>query len=159
MKTVLQYGIALGVIVFLWTAIVVGAGWHKDPVLLLLFYLVIPFEITLLLLALRSTAAAGASYGKQVLNGLGISVVGGVLIALGSVFLTTIVFPNYFQEIQDAGRAMMEKAGLSAENIESQLRVNASMYQPWPNALNGFIGTVATGLVVTVIAGAFLRKR
>ncbi|HET7904826.1 MAG TPA: DUF4199 domain-containing protein [Candidatus Eisenbacteria bacterium] len=158
MNVILKYGIVLGILVEIWTAIVIGMGWHKDPALLLLFFVVIPIEITVLVMALKSTAA-GAAYGKQFLTGFGIALVGGVLVALGSIVLTTVVFPNYFAEIRAAGEAMLQKAGLPAEQIEAQLKANEGMYNPWQNALSGFLGTSITGLVVSAIAGAFLRKR
>ncbi|HSQ60653.1 MAG TPA: DUF4199 domain-containing protein [Acidobacteriota bacterium] len=159
MSVVLKYGIALGVLVEIWTAIVIGMGWHKDPALLLLFFVVIPIQITVLVMALKGTAAAGASYGKQVVTGFGISVVAGVLIALGSIVLTTVVFPEYFNELRTAGEAMLQKAGLPPEQVEAQLKANEGMYNPWQNALSGFLGATVTGLVVSAIAGAFLRKR
>ncbi|HEY6572251.1 MAG TPA: DUF4199 domain-containing protein [Candidatus Eisenbacteria bacterium] len=158
MNVILKYGIALGILVEIWTAIVIGMGWHKDPALLLLFFVVIPIEITVLVMALKSTAA-GAAYGKQFLTGFGIALVGGVLVALGSIVLTTVVFPNYFAEIRAAGETMLQKAGLTAEQVEAQLKANEGMYNPWQNALSGFLGTSITGLVVSAIAGAFLRKR
>ena len=159
MGVILKYGVVLGILVEIWTAIVIGMGWHKDPALLLLFFVVIPIEITVLVMALKGTAAAGATYGKQVLTGFGIALTGGVLVALGSIVLTTVVFPNYFAEIRAAGEAMLQKAGLPAEQVEAQLKANEGMYNPWQNALSGFLGTSITGLVVSAIAGAFLRKR
>jgi hypothetical protein len=159
MKTVVRYGIILGVLVELWTVVMIATGWYKDPALLMLFFLVIPLQITILVVALRETAAAGAVYGKQVLNGIGISVIAGVIVFFGSAFLTTVVFPNYFAELKEMGAEMLAKAGRPAEEIESQMRVNAAMYDPWMNALQGLIGTVVTGAIVTAIAGAFVRKR
>jgi hypothetical protein len=158
MGTILKYGVALGVLVELWTVVMMATGWYKDPVLLMMFFLVIPLQITLLVVALRGTAA-DASYGKQVLNGTAISLIGGVIIALGSIALTTVVFPNYFSDIRALGVEMLGKAGKSAEEIEAQMRVNAGMYSPWMNALTGFIGTMATGIVVSAVAGVFLRKK
>ena len=110
-------------------------------------------------MALRETAAAGAVYGKQVLNGIGISVIAGVIVFFGSAFLTTVVFPNYFADLKEMGAEMLAKAGRPAEEIESQMRVNAAMYDPWMNALQGLVGTVVTGAIVTAIAGAFVRSR
>lgn len=159
MKTVVRYGIILGVLVEVWTAVMIATGWYKDPALLMLFFLVIPLQITVLIVALRETAAAGAVYGKQILNGIAISFFGGIIVFLGSVFLTTVVFPDYYPDLKVMGAEMLAKAGRPAEEIESQMRVNASMYDPWVNALQGFVGTLVTGAVVSAIAGAFVRKR
>jgi hypothetical protein len=159
MKTILKYGLILGLLVCLWSAVVIAAGWYKDPAMLLLFFLVIPLQITILVAALRETAETGASYGKQVLNGVAVSLVGGVIIVLGSVVLTTVVFPDYFPNIKELGHTMLERSGQTAEAIEETMKANAAMYEPWPNALNGFIGTMITGVVASAIAGLFLRKK
>jgi len=159
MKTIVRYGVILGVLVEIWTCVMIASGWYRDPVLLMLFFLVIPLQVTVLVMALRETAAAGAVYAKQVLNGVGISLIAGVIILFGSVFLTTVVFPDYFPDLKSLGMEMLSKAGRTAEEVESQMRVNAALYDPWQNGLRGFIGTLVTGAVVTAITGAFIRKR
>ncbi|MGE5175589.1 MAG: DUF4199 domain-containing protein [Hyphomicrobiales bacterium] len=158
MGTVLKYGILLGALVEIWTAIVIAAGWHKDPVLLLAFYVVIPLEVVLIVLALRGTAAE-ATYGKQVLNGTLVSLVAGVIIVFGSVIITTVVFPNYYAEVRAAGVEMLTKAGKSAEEIEVLMRGSDAFSTPWAQAIQGFIGTVLTGILTALVAGLFLRKK
>jgi hypothetical protein len=120
---------------------------------------VIPLQVTILVMALRDTAAAGDVYGKQVLNGIGISLVAGGIIFLGSVFVTTVLFPNYFSELRTLGSEMLAKTGLSAAEIESRILANPGLYDPVANGVRGFVGTTVTGAVVTAITAFFVRKR
>ncbi len=159
MNTIIRYGVILGVLVEIWTAIMIATGWYRDPALLILFFLVIPIQITILIMALRETAAAGAVYGKQVLNGIAISLIAGVIVLGGSVFLTTVVFPNYFSDLKALGMEMLAKAGHSAEEIDAQIRVNKGLYDPWMNGVRGFVGTTVLGAIVTAFTGFFIRKR
>ena len=133
-------------------------GWYKDPVMLNLFFLVIPLEIGIVIWALRKTAA-GATWGRQVVNGLVLSLVASVIIFVGSLLFTTVAFPNYFNDIQAAQTEMLTSAGMSADQIKSQVAAAAARQTPFMNAISGVFGTVVTGAVVAAIAGAFLRKK
>ena len=147
-------GIVLGVLVVIWQFVIGFTGWYKDPVMMNAFFLVIVFEIAVIIWALRKTCAT-AAYGRQVANGLVVSVVAGVLIVCGSLVFTTVAFPDYFKELEAAQVAMLKAQGLSDGDISTQ----AAMQTPIMNALSGFIGTVVTGLIVSAIAGAFLRRK
>jgi hypothetical protein len=158
MPHVVRAGLALGVLVEIWTAIVIAARWHVDPSKMWLFFLVIPLQLVVVVGALRREAPV-AGYGKQVLNGLVVSAVAAVIVFAGSYLLTTVVFPNYFPELRAAGEALHAQSGMTPEQIEAQMRGSASMYDPVANAMSGAIATVVTGLVISAIAGAFLRKK
>ncbi len=158
MGTVVKSGILLGVLVEIWTAVVILAGWHKDPAMILVFFLVIPLQITILLMTLRQTAVE-ASYGQQVVNGVLISAIGAVIIVIGTYIITTSVFPHYFDELRAAGVDSLTKAGRTPEQVATEMRTNESMYDPKQNALTGGVATVVTGLLVSLVAAFFVRKR
>ena len=157
MNIPVRAGVVLGVLVVIWQFVIGFTGWYKDPVMMNAFFLVIVFEIAVIIWALRKTCAT-AAYGRQVVNGLVVSVVAGVLIVCGSLVFTTVAFPDYFKELEAAQIAMLKAQGLSEAETSAQVAAQAAMQTPMINALSGFIGTVVTGLIVSAIAGAFLRK-
>ncbi len=57
-------GIVLGVLVTVWTAIVIMAGWHTDPEKMWLYFGVVPIQVVVLVVALR-THLATAGYARQ----------------------------------------------------------------------------------------------
>jgi hypothetical protein len=158
MNIPIRAGVLLGVLCVLWTFVMGFTGWYKDPVMLNLFFLVIPLEIGIVIWALRKTAS-GATWGGQIVNGLVLSLVASVIIFAGSLLFTTVAFPNYFNDIRAVQAGMLKSAGLPEADINSQLAAAAAMQTPFMNAISGVIGTVVTGLVVAAIAGAFLRKK
>ena len=158
MSNVARAGLVLGLLVEIWTAIVIAAGWHVDPTKIWLFFLVVPIQVVVVLWAL-AREAPHAGYVRQVLNGLAVSAVAGVIVFAGSWFLTTVVFPGYFRQVREAGEALQASAGMTPEQIEAQMRRSPAMYDPVYNAMTGAIATVVTGLLVATIAGAFLRKK
>ncbi len=158
MPPTLRAGLVLGLSVAAWTFVMGFTGWYKSPSLLYLFWLVMPLQIGILLWALRGTAKVDG-YGRQVWNGVSISLLGSMIIFAGSLFFTTKVFPHYFQEIEALGRQMMAKQGLSPAQIEAAVHAQAPMQTPRASAMAGAIGTVVTGFLTSVIASYWLRKK
>lgn len=158
MNIPIRAGVVLGVLCVVWTFVMGFTGWYKHPVMLNLFFLVIPLEIGIVIWALRKTAA-NATWGGQVINGLVLSLVASVLIFAGSLFFTTVAFPTYFTDIQAMQTGMLKSAGMAEAEIASTVAAAAAMQTPFVNAISGVIGTIVTGLLVAAIAGAFLRKK
>ncbi|MBM4162240.1 MAG: DUF4199 domain-containing protein [Ignavibacteria bacterium] len=159
MKPIHKTGLVLGVLVVIWMFIVGFAGWYKDAVLLNLFYVVILIQIGVLIWGLRFTAREGRGYGGQVGAGMLMSVIGGVIIFFGSILFTSVAFPDYFEEVRRAGEEVLRGQGMSDADIRTYLDQQAAMQTPFVNALTGFIATLVTGLIVSLIAAAFLRKK
>jgi hypothetical protein len=158
MSIPIRAGVLLGALCVFWTFVMGITGWYKDPVMLNLFFLVIPLEIGIVVWALRRTAP-GATWGGQIVNGFVLSLVASVIIFAGSLLFTTVAFPNYFTELQSAQAEMLRTQGLSEADIRSQVAAAAALQTPFMNAMLGVIGTVVTGFVVSAITGALLRKR
>ncbi len=159
MNTAFRAGIVLGVLVALWTFVMGFTGWYKDPVLLNLFWVVVAIQIGVLVWALRRTAAEGVRYGGQVWNGTLVSIVGGVIIFCGSLVFTTVVFPQYFEELRALQIEMLKQAGQTEAQIAAAVEATAATATPFMQALFGFIGTVVTGVVASAVIGAFARAR
>jgi hypothetical protein len=154
----LRAGVILGLSVAAWTFVMGFTGWYKHPGMLYLFWLVIPLQIGILLWSLRGTAPS-TGYGRQVWNGMSISLLGSMIIFGTSILFTTLVFPHYFQELEALGRQMMAQQGLRADQIEAAVRAQAAMQTPRASAMAGAIGTVVTGFFTSVIAAIWLRQK
>jgi len=158
MNPTLLAGLLLGVLVSAWTFLMGITGWYRDPARLALFWVVIPIQIGVLLWGLRKTAPQ-AGYGRQVLHGVAMSVLGSLIIFGGSLLFTTIVFPSYFKELEALGRLKMAQEGLSPARIEELIRLQAPWQKPLPTAFAGVFGTWVTGLVTSLLAAIWLRRK
>jgi hypothetical protein len=166
MSTSIKFGIYTGISVAIWTIIMGFTGWFKDPILLNLFWIVIIFQFVLLFLGLKksslevdSNAEPGKSYSNLIKDGLLITIIAGVLIFFSSIIFTTLLYPEYFNEIQDSYRQILTSAGKSEVEIEKLLEENSRTQTPFLQALFGFIGTFLTGLLGSAIFSAIFRKR
>jgi Protein of unknown function (DUF4199) len=158
MPPTLRSGFILGVSVAAWTFVMGVTGWYKNPAHYSLFWLVIPMQVGLLLWSLKGTAKVDG-YGRQVWNGVSISLLGSMIIFGFSIYFTTTIFPHYFQERIAMGRQLMALRGISPEQIEAAVRAQAPMQTPRASAMAGAIGTVLTGFLTSLIAAIWLRKK
>ena len=158
MNTTLKTGIIIGVACAVWTLIMGITGWYKDPVMLNMFFLVILIEIGVLVWGLKQSATE-KTYGGQVITGTIASVIAGVILFFNSLLFTNVLFPNYFKDLETAQTTMMKNEGKSDEEITKAVEEAKSMNTPMMNAVMGFVGTVGTGLVASLVIAAFARKK
>lgn len=159
MKSAVQAGVILGLLVVVWTLIHGFTGWYKDPGMSWTFWMVIPFQVILLVWMLKNTKRQGFGYGKQVLAGVVMSLVAGAIIFVGSWLITTAVFPTYYQDLRTMTERVLVARGLTPEAIQAAMARQAPMLTPIAASLSGFIGTAVTGLVVSLIAAGLIRQR
>ncbi|HCA81539.1 MAG TPA: hypothetical protein DEP53_17545 [Bacteroidetes bacterium] len=158
MNRTVKTGVILGLLVVAWTFIMGVTGWYKDPALLNLFWLVILIQIAVMIWGLKGTSV-GATYGSQVKSGTMMSVIGGVIIFCGSLLFTSIAFPHYFEELRSVGEELLKSQGKTESEVKALLDAQAPMQTSFWQALFGFIGTLVTGVIVSLIAAAFLKGK
>jgi hypothetical protein len=159
MNPVLGAGVLIGVLCGLWTLVMGYTGWYKDPRMVNVFFLVIVIEVAGLVWGLRRTAAEGRTYGGQIVAGTMMSVIAGVIIIAFSLVFTTILFPTYFSDLQEAYRAILQQQGKSEAEIVQELTKASAGSTPMGQAIQGFMGTLITGIVASAVIGLFFRKK
>jgi hypothetical protein len=160
MNPVLSAGVLIGLVCGAWTFAMGFTGWYKDPKLANVLFISVAMiiEIAGLIWGLRKTAAQGRSYGGQILAGTMIAIVAGVIIIATSLLFTTVVFPNYFSDIEQAYRTSLQQQGKTDPEIAAALQASAASATPMAQAMSGFIGTLITGIVASAIIGIFVRR-
>ncbi|MBS4028747.1 MAG: DUF4199 domain-containing protein [Ignavibacteriales bacterium] len=133
-------------------------GWYKDPVMLNLFFLVIPMEIGVLVWGLKQSANE-KTYGGQVIAGTLASVIAGIILFFNSLLFTNVLFPNYFSDLETVQTSMMKSEGKTDAEISKAIEEAKPMNTSMMSAVMGFVGTVGTGLVASAVIGAFMRKK
>ena len=158
MKQEMIYGLYLGILVFVWMLVMVFTGWYLNPTLLNFFYLVIAIQVALLIWSFRKTAAT-KSYGQQVVSGIVISIIGGILIFFGSILITSDITPNNFKDLEAMGREVLKHQEKTQAEIDNIIAQSAPFQTSFMQALFGLIGTLVTGTLTSLVAAIFYRKR
>ena len=159
MNPVLGAGVLIGVLCGVWTLVMGYTGWYKDPQMINVFFLVIVIEVAGLVWGLRRTAAEGRTYGGQIVAGTMMAVIAGVIIIVFSLVFTTILFPTYFTDLQEAYRQILQQQGKSEAEIASELSKASAGSTPMGQAVQGFMGTLITGIVASAVIGLFFRRK
>ena len=159
MKPTLKAGIVLGLAVMVWTFIMGFTGWYKDPALSNLFWVVILIQIGVIAWGLTLTRDEGKRYGGQLLSGTLISVYAAVIGIFSSLLFTMVVFPEYFDELRVLQAELMAQKGMTLEQIEQTQALTDKMQTPTINAALGFVMTIITGFIISLVLAAFIRKK
>jgi hypothetical protein len=158
MKGPIRWGVILGVAVAVLSFVFGLAGWHRTYEMSFVFLAIaILINVASVVFCLRERASSETWLG-QVRNGLVVGFVGSVIIFFGSWLVTTVVFPDYFAEMAAGYREAYVNMGLSESEVADLVAATASS-SPLKSAFDGVIGTIATSLVVSAIAGVWLRKK
>jgi hypothetical protein len=157
MHPVLSAGLLIGVLCGVWTFVMGFTGWYRDPVLVNVFFVVILIELGGLYWGLKRTAP-GRGYGQQLVAGIGMSVIAGLVVIGSSLLFTTVAFPNYFQELEAMQRQQLALSGSTPAEIEAAVQAQAVMATPFRNALLGFFATVVTGIIGSAIIAIFVKS-
>ncbi len=159
MKSTLKAGIVLGLAVMAWTFIFGFAGWHKEASTAPIWYIVILIQGGVLAWGLTLTKAEGKQYGGQLGAGTLMSVYGAVIGIFSSLLFTTVVFPDSLEIAKELQLDVMAETGQSAEQIEQAMVGLDFMFTPAASAIMGFIMTILTGFVLSLILAAFIRNK
>ena len=159
MTPTLSAGLLLGILCGVWTFVMGFTGWYKDPGKASAFFVVIAIEVGVLLWGLTQTAKEGRTYSGQVVAGTLMSIIGGVVIVGFSLLFTTVFFTDYFTEMENAYRGILQKEGKSETEIATLLAEYSKGQSPVLQALSGLAGTFVTGVVVSAVLAIWVRAR
>ena len=156
----LKAGVVFGVAVVLWQLIFGFAGLYKNPAMGWVFPIVaIAITAGVLFWALKQTAAEGKRYWGLVATGVVVALIACVLIILGSLLYTSVLFPDYAEIALAQAVEQFEAQGLPEEQREIQMKATEWLLSPVPQALIGAVMTLITSFIVSLIVAAIVRQK
>jgi hypothetical protein len=159
MNPILSTGLTIGVLCGIWMFVTGFAGWYKDPVMANAFYLIVAIEIQGLMWGLRKTAVEGRTYGGQIVAGTLMAVIAGVVIVISSLVFTMVAFPDYFQARETMERQTLRAHGKTESEIVLALSDKQASLTPMSEAMDGFVGTLVTGIIASALIAIRVRAR
>jgi hypothetical protein len=125
----------------------------------LLFYAI---GIVVTLLGIRAVRDEGKdksmSYGKGVGSGVLINLYGGLISSIYSFFHLTFINPNFGDYMMDLMQKKWADAGMGDAQIDAASKFMRFFFSPAMASVTGLIYTVLFGLVVALVASAFLKR-
>ncbi len=159
MRVIVVSGVALGALISAWVALFATTGLYRHPSAAWSFQAVTAIQVVVLVFGLRKTAALGRTYWGQVRAGALMSIVGGAVVAIGTLLLMTVVAPHFLEDVRRLEAERLAARGVEQAEIAARMAAAARIQTPGIQAIVGFLGTVATGFVASLVIGAFIRAR
>ena len=160
MKSIIKAAVMLAVLAAVLSVVIALVGFHRTSPMLAQAAFIGPaiiLNIGCIVWGLKGTAATNG-YVRQVGNGIMIGVIAGVLIFGFSLLMLTVLMPGYLDEMKQATIEWLQRADIAEDLREKQIATVAETTAT-TQSMAGLFGTVATSLVVAVIAAIFLRRK
>jgi uncharacterized membrane protein YeaQ/YmgE (transglycosylase-associated protein family) len=165
MNTTFFYGLILAVSNIVLTLVFFFVGFQTDKIAEgRWFGLIIPLAITIIVTCLGIKAAREEaenktlSYGKGVGTGVLINLYSGVIGSIYGYIHFTYINPNFRDYVMNLTRQKWAEAHLSDAQMDAMEKGMRFMMSPIMSSLWGLITTVFIGLVVALVAAAFLKR-
>jgi Protein of unknown function (DUF4199) len=169
MKTYLTYGFLLTLAAFLLRLVVFICGLQSDPANLALGSWIIglgglAIGITFLVLGIKARRAAapagsGFSYGQAFGAGCGVQAFASIFAVPTTYLYAAVINPHLTEAILEGKFAKLQERGIDGDQLEKVERFSRMFASPTAQSIEAFIGTFLGGIIIVLIAAAFLQRR
>lgn len=164
MSTTLLYALVMAIAQIVVSLISFFLGYQTDKINSGTWFGFVPLVVSIVILVLGIKAVREEQEGKYLTFGKGVST--GVLIALYSGLIGAVytyihfayVNPNYADYVIEASRAKWAAAGMSDSSMEGAEKGVRMFTKPAILCVFSLILSVLFGLIISLIASAFLKR-
>ena len=84
----------------------------------------------------------------------------GIIVVIYTIMLVTVIDPSYVEHAQALAAEQLYAAGnLTEQQIDQALELSAKMMRnPWLIFFSGIFASALEGLIISLIAGIFIRR-
>lgn len=100
----------------------------------------------------------GISYGQCLSTGVLISIFGGIIVAVFSVVMFTLIDPSMTEKILEDARQRMFEQGTPDDQIEMAINMSRKFMSPIWLFLFGVLGSAFAGFLISLFVSIFVRK-
>ncbi len=155
----LKYGLLGGLIIVIYTAILMTLGMGTNKLLASLGYIIMIAALVLAMQNFKKENHGYMSYGQ----GLGVGTLASVIMGLlGGIFMyiyTSFIDPNYMESIMDQQIADLEARGMSDEQIDAAIAMTEKFSNPAMTIVSSLIGYLVIGFILSLIISAIIKNR
>ena len=161
MNAVIKAGVAMAVLVAVFSTILVLTGLHvSSPFVGMILFIVVAILVDLgcVFWGLAATAAEN-KYGKQLLNASLIGLIAAVLIFGFSLVQTKVIFPDYIDESQTALIEFYEEMPNVPEEQKEKMIASVEEMSAVGSAVSGAMFTIIFAVLGGALIGIFKRRK
>ena len=120
--------------------------------------------IALIVLGIKNVKELNDGYltiGEAIKTGLGIAVIGGIISVIYTFIFTSYIEPDFYVQMGEVAQQKLldEYPNFTDEQLESAQAMASKFTNPTMTAAFGLMGSLFFGFIVSLIAGAIMKKK
>jgi len=162
-QIMLNFGLYLGVTGILINVIMYATGNIYDPhwsVMVVGLLVTIGF-IIYGIKQVKEMNGGLLSLGEALKTGLGIALISGIIAIVYSLIFTNFIEPDFYEKMAEVSyqKILEEYPNFTDEQIEAATEMASKMSGPGVNAAMMIMGSLISGLIISLIGGSIMRKK
>lgn len=157
-----NYGLMLGVALVLLSVISYALGQTYNPnIIFSVLQYIIPFVVIFLgIKAFRALNNESLTLGEAIKTGLGVSLIGGIILAIYMFVFLQFVEPDFFTKMAETVQAKIIESNpnLSDEQIEQTVAMSQKFSNVWVTVASTIMMSLFGGLIYSLICGLILKR-
>ncbi len=162
-KTILNYGVLLGIASVLFSLIVYLTGIYKKPPIIvgIIGFVIMVASITLGIRNFKSRNNGFLTLSDALKVGIGIALIGGIISGIWNITLTTVIEPEYTAQVMEFQKQKMldETPDMTEEQVDQVYAMTEKLQKPPIAFALGLVGSLFFGFIISLIAGLILQKK
>lgn len=159
LKSALNFGALLGLVMLVLTVITYMFSLYENTLFSLLTNAVFIAGLVIGMKKFRDEESGGyISYGGALGYGVLVSLFVGIIACVGTYVYLSFVDSGFIDFTLEQAETAMYEGGQPEEAVEMAMEWTRKMYSPGGIAFFTVLGNVFVGFIVSLIAGAFIKK-
>ncbi len=162
-KIILNYGVILGVVSILFSAIIYATGVYKDPhwSIGILGFLIMLTALVYGMKAYKSANNGFLNLTDALKVGIGIALISGILSGIWNLTLTTVIEPDYSEQVMEIQKEKLikESPDMTEEQVNQVFAITEKLQSPSISFAIGIIGSLFMGFIISLLAGLIMQKK
>lgn len=159
-KSAMVYGLYLSLVLVLFSVILYATGLILNQKLGYVSLVLTVAGIIFAQITYRNKELNGSiSYGQAVGFGVAIMLFAGIVTALYTMILYSFIDPGLIDQMKTMQEQAMAQKGLNEDQIEQAMAIASKMMSPGWMSIMGLVGSVISGLIVSLITSIFVKKQ
>ncbi len=161
-KIIINYGVILGIVSVLLGVVMYVTNVYTDPhwIFSVIGFLILIGVITYGIKAYKTSNNGFLELTDALKVGIGIALIGGIIGAIWTLLLTSVIEPEYTQQVMEVQREkLLENPDMTEAMVDQSIEMMEKFSSPYISIAFSIIGSLFFGFIISLFAGLIMKKK